>query len=288
MIALCGGTGRVGGEVARLLEDGGVRFKVMTRRHVNGRSASSLDGPEAVTIDFGEASTLETALKGVDRLFVGIGTSPDQVKSEIALLDAAARVGVGHVVKLSTAGARQGRPMVVLAWHTAIEEHLERLGLAASVLRPTTFTDVLQRSLSSIAAGSWGGATGSGRVNLIDSRDVAAAACAVLIDGPALHAGRTYELTGPEALSMRDIADRIGHILHRPVPYEVLSAEDQRARLKASGVAELYVEILVGLDHIVSEGWFAETTTSVMVLTGKEPRPVDDWLREHLEESSIQ
>ena len=133
--------------------------------------------------------------------------------------------------------------------HTAIEGRLAELGLPATVLQPSTFTDLLARAAPSVATNSWGGAAGSGRVNLIDTRDIADVAYAVLRDGPNKHATQTYRLTGPEAVSMHDVARRLSALLGTEVSYLERTPEQQAAQLTADGLPPLVVEILLGVDE---------------------------------------
>ena len=82
---------------------------------------------------------------------------------------------VRHIVKLSAMGpATRLNP---LAWHMEIEAHLSRLPVASTALRPSAFADILisGREVKS-SAGSWTGAAADGRVNFIDTRDIAEAA----------------------------------------------------------------------------------------------------------------
>ncbi|MDT7611875.1 MAG: hypothetical protein QOG96_6378 [Pseudonocardiales bacterium] len=281
MIGVVGPTGRVGGALARRLIADGVPVRALTRDP--GKAATGLAGAEVQIsrLDFDDPSSLRSAVRGLDQLFLGLGSSSSQVDAEIALIEAADQEAVGHLVKLSAAGAGERR-MIVFDWHTAIEERIAKLALPATLLRPTTFTDILARAASSVATNSWGGSAGSGRVNLIDTRDVADAAYSVLRDGPGKHADRSYRLDGPEALSMHDVARRLGDLLGKEVNYEERTPEQQAAQLTAEGLPPLVVEILLGVDASIREEWLADGTTLVSELTGAPPRPVDQWLSEHL------
>ena len=104
------------------------------------------------------------------------GTSDRQVRDEIALIDAAIGAEVPYLVNLSVAGA--GGTHVdsanVLQWHTEIDAYLATTGVAATVVRPTTFTDSMVKIAAKfVQSDAWGGLGGAGRVALIDTRDVA-------------------------------------------------------------------------------------------------------------------
>src|SRR2546426_647650 len=164
-------------------------------------------------VDFKCAETLEQALRGIDRLFVAHGTSLDQVSNEIALIDAAVASGVRHVVKLSALGP--ATRLLPLAWHMQIEAHLAQQPIASTVLRPTTFSHVLKRLGPQIAAGSWAGAAGDGRVNFIDIRDVAEVARTALLEKIEPASQRAYHLSGPRAWT-RQVAEELARLLGHP------------------------------------------------------------------------
>jgi hypothetical protein len=83
---------------------------------------------------------------------------------------------------------------------------------------------------------------------------------------------------------MQDIAKRLSVLLGATVEYHERSAAQQAARLTADGLPPLVVDVLLGLDESIREGWHAEPTSVVADLTGTAARPVDDWLSEHVAE----
>src|SRR6266850_3546329 len=78
-----------------------------------------------------------------------------------------------------------------------IEAHLAQQPVASTILRPSAFVDILKRAAGQIAAGSWAGAAGEGRVNFIDTRDVADVARVALLEEFSSESQRAYHLTGP-------------------------------------------------------------------------------------------
>jgi uncharacterized protein YbjT (DUF2867 family) len=237
-------------------------------------------GVSLATVDFDARSTLENALSGADRLFLAHGTSPRQVANEIALIDAAVAAGVSHIVKLSVLGPPSR--LHPFDWHMQIEAHLAICDIGFTVLRPSSFVDILARAGAPIANDTWGGAAGDGLVNLIDTRDVADSAFAVLLDDTHVSSQRAYHLTGPTAVSMPEIADELSGLLGRAVTYQHRSPAEQREKLLASGLSEFVADLLLGLDRIFYESVLAETTSTVRELTGHAPRPVTDWLSDNI------
>jgi NAD(P)H dehydrogenase (quinone) len=276
-IAIAGATGRVGSALIASLVSEPLDLVALTRNPDAQRVPSDVS---LAVVDFDVPSSLEDALRSADRLFLAHGTSPRQVDNEIALIDAAVGAGVGHIVKLSAMGPPSRlHPM---DWHMQIEAHLATLDIGYTVLRPSTFVDILARAGAQVADDSWGGAAGDGLVNLIDTRDVADVARAVLLDDAHPTAQRAYHLTGPRAVSMPEIAEEISKLLGRTVTYRQRSPAEQREKLLASGLNEFVADLLLGLDRLFHESALAETTSTVEKLTGRAPRSVAGWLSENI------
>jgi NAD(P)H dehydrogenase (quinone) len=276
-IAVAGATGRVGSALIGNLVNDLVDVVALTRNPNRNRLP---DGVALATVDFDRRSTLDEALRGVDRLFIAHGTSAQQVTNEIALIDAAVAAGVGHIVKLSVMGPpAQLHPF---DWHREIEAHMAPLDIGYTILRPCSFVDILARAGTPVANGAWGGAAGAGLVNLIDTRDVADAARVALLDDAHQDTQRAYHLTGPNAVSMPEVAEELSRLLDVAVRYHHRSPAEHRQLLLASGMTELVAGLLLGLDRLFYNSVLAETTSTFSVLTGRAPRSVSAWLSENI------
>ena len=283
MITLVGATGTVGKPLTQALLEAGESPRILTRDAAKARQLWPSYDLNIVEVSFDDPSTLERAFWGSERAFLATGTSDRQVRDEIALIDAAVQARVGHIVALSVAGNPQKITNRVHEWHHEIDAHLRSTGVPATWLKPTTFTDTLGRVSSNfIRAGAWGGAAGDGRVAAIDTRDVAAVAAKILLEGKDRHAGKSYDLSGPSALSMPDFAREVGSQIGRSVVYAVRTRAEQRAVLESAGVSELLIEVLLGLDEATRHDVYATPTPAVFELTGKEPRSVPSWIAEHV------
>ena len=277
-IAVAGATGRVGSLLIKKMASDSVTLITLSRQ----KSIENFpDGIVSTVVDFDRPSTLEDALCGVDKLFLAHGTSPQQVTNEIALIDAAVKTGVRHIVKLSVMGPPT--PLNPFAWHALIEAHLAQQPVASTVLRPTTFMDVLKRAGSSVAKGTWAGAAGNGRINLIDIRDVADVARIALLEDVAEKSQRAYHLTGPRSWTMHQIAEELSRLLGHTVTYDDRSPDDQYAALIAGGLSPFVADLLVGLDRVFCDSVLTERTCTVEDLCGTPPRSLSDWLLENLD-----
>jgi uncharacterized protein YbjT (DUF2867 family) len=276
-IAVAGATGRVGSTLLELLASDPVDVVALTRRP---NAARLPDGVTAVAVDFDRPETLSDALRGAGRLFLAHGTSARQVANEVALIDAAVAAGVSHIVKLSAMGPPTR--LHPFDWHMAIEAHLATCDIGYTVLRPGSFVNILARAAAPVVNDSWGGTAGEGRVNLIDTRDVADVARVALLDGRFPQAQRAYHLTGPAPVSMTEVAEELSRLLSRPVTYRHRTPMEHREVLIASGLDGMVADLLLGLDKLFREGVLAETTSTVPDLTGRKARSVASWLRDNI------
>jgi len=276
-IAVAGATGRVGSALMARLAAERVHLRALTRSPDAARFPAAV---EVAPVDFDAPATLAAAFQGIDRVFIAHGTSPRQVANEIAIVDAAVAAGVGHIVKLSTFGAPSRlHPM---DWHMQIEAHLATQDVGYTVLRPSAFVDILARAGAAVARDAWGGAAGDGRVNFIDTRDVAEAAHVALMDHVHAQSQRAYHLTSSRAWSMPQVAVELSRLLERPVTYQHRSPEQQRAVLLAAGASDFIAGLLLGLDSVFRDSALAETTRTFEELTGHAPRSVPQWLEDNV------
>jgi uncharacterized protein YbjT (DUF2867 family) len=285
MITVAGGTGLVGKTLTQALVRAGEQVRVLTRDPKVAGAALGAAKVEIVGVDFDDTTTLRAGFTGSDKAFMSYGTSGRQVRDEIALIDAAIGADVPYLVNLSAAGA--GGTHVdssnVLQWHTEIDTYLATTGVAATVVRPTTFTDfIVKLAAKFVPSGAWGGHAGAGRVALIDTRDVATVFAVILTDGPRRHAGKVYDISGPGAVTMDEIADYISAALGTRVEYHARTQAQQRGVLQSAGLPELLVDIFLGLDALTRENVYAVPSPTVSDLTGHPPRSVKDWVNEHI------
>lgn len=276
-VAVAGATGRVGSTLIASLVGDPLDVVALTRTPDSARLPS---GVRASAVDFDAPATLALALRGVDRLFLSHGTSLRQVANEIALIDAAVAAGVGHIVKLSVLGPPSR--LHPFDWHMQIESHLATCDVGYTILRPSSFFEVLARSGSAVAADAWGGAAGDGLANFIDTRDVAECARVALLDHASTDSQRAYHLTGPRSWSMTNIAGELSRLIGRTVTYHRRTPAEQRVTLLAAGLSEFVADLLIGLDKAFHDSAVAETTSTVDDLTGHAPRTLTAWLTENI------
>jgi uncharacterized protein YbjT (DUF2867 family) len=280
MILITGATGRVGSATLQQLSGRSVPVRALIR---TPEKATSVTGPgvETAVGDLAKPRSLEAALQGVTAALLVSPLDPQQVELQGNFIDAARRAGQPHIVKVSGLGTALDSPVRSGRWHAQIEKHLEDSGLPFTHLRPLFFMQNVLRFAPTIRSnGEFVGALRQGEVAMIDAHDIAAVAAAVLtISG---HARQAYVLTGPEALSYQEVAERLSKMLNRPVAYKDVPLEVMRQRLRAAGMPEWQVEVQLDFSAALAAGHASTVTNTVEAVTGKPPRRFEQFIREHV------
>jgi uncharacterized protein YbjT (DUF2867 family) len=263
MILVTGGTGNVGRHVVAGLRERGVPFRVLSRDA--GRARELLSDVEVIEGDVDRPETLRPALKRVDHLFLLTPGDPDQVAREGAVVEAAQREEVRHIVKQSVCGAALDSASVLVRWHAEAERLVESSGLGWTFLRPTLFMQMATVLRS--PDGSIYSTVGDARMALVDARDIAAVAVAALTEPG--HEKRVYRPTGPETLTWTQVAARLTHA-GMPARYVPVS-EDVSHKNLARFMPEWRLEPTLELNREIARGLFETVTNDVEQVTGRPP-----------------
>ena len=277
MILVTGPTGKVGQALISALQAKGAAFKALAR---SDASAQALQA-QGVAVVRGDLADLGSALQGINTLFL-LSASADPYPTEAPAVAAAKAAGVKRIVKLSAFGAHADSANGFLRGHARVERLLEESGLAWTSLRPSFFMqNWVVYNAPAIKAGQPVYANaGDARLGWIDTRDIAAAAAAVLT-GPG-HDGRIYELTGPEPLSYAQVTGKLSKLLGREVAYIAVPDQGAYQAMVGMGMPGDYAWSLTTLNQAVRRGVADATTDGVAFLTGNAPRSMDAFLEEHL------
>jgi uncharacterized protein YbjT (DUF2867 family) len=275
MILVIGATGTVGSEVVRQLVATGERPRALVRDPATARQRLG-DQVEHVVGDLDRPETIAAALAGVDRVFLLTTQSSRQPEWERAVIGAAARAGVGQLVKLSVFRANEQSPLQVARQHGQAERVLAQSGLAATILRPVFF---MQNLLAMVHDGAIATAAGDGRVAMVDARDIAAVAVATLTGGG--HAGKTYTLTGPEALSFYQVASILSRQTGRPLRHVRVPPDKVRVALQGRGVAAWFADDMAKLHSMLAVGYEEVVTDDIHRVTGRPPRTLAQFAGDH-------
>jgi uncharacterized protein YbjT (DUF2867 family) len=279
MILITGATGIVGSEVVKAVKERDARVRAFVRDPEKAREKLG-DGVELAIGDFADPQSVRAALDGADEVFLSCADDPRRVEWERNAIRDAATAGVRRIVKLSAATAEPGSPVAFWDWHARVEQHLRESGIASVILRPSWYMSNLLASARHVAdEGRLYAPAGEARIAMIDPRDVGAAAAAVLTTTG--HDGRTYVLTGPEAITFAQVAAELSAATDSEVEFVHVPDEGARRAMVQRGLSDFVAEQVVKSFAMLRQGAAEQVTGTVELLTGTPARDVGAFARDH-------
>ena len=275
MILITGASGNVGKEVLKQITQTGVEVRAAFQ---SISKAAPPSGVEIVSVDYNRAETLQTALEGVDRVFL-VGPPTAQLTAlERKAMEVIAHADIQQVVKLSAMG---GRAAIFPRQHAESEDYIQSTGVPYTFLRPNGFMqNMVNYNAPTInTQDSFYGSEGDGRVSHIDIRDVAAVAVKALTEDG--HVGKAYTLTGPEALTNKEIAQILSNELGREIRFINLPPAQLKEALLSAGVAEWTADALLDLQRLYREDKATTVTRDVEQILGRKPISFAQFFRAH-------
>jgi uncharacterized protein YbjT (DUF2867 family) len=263
-VVVSGATGRLGGRVVRLLDTAGVRQRLVVRDPDRA--------PDVAHVELSTISSYRDAA-GLDRAFAGAGAvlmvsaaeSEDRLDQHRGFVDAAVAAGVPHLVYTSYYGAGPDALFSHGRLHGATEEYIRASGVPFTFLRDNLYLDFLPD-----LAGRDGvirGPGGTGAVSAVARDDVAEVA-AIVLQHPGDHAGRTYDLTGPEELTLAGIAEKLTTLTGRDVSYHEETLDEAWASRSSYGAPDWLVDAWISTYTAIAAGEMAGISDAVPTITG--------------------
>lgn len=281
-IAVSGASGHLGRQVAELLvERADPASVVLLTRSPDRLADLAQRGADVRAADFGDTAGLTAALQGADRLLlISTDVIEGRAEKQTAAVQAAAQAGVGHLVYTSIPRPDAANPAGVVPSHAATEQAIRATGAAWTFLRNNLYAE-FQIPVATLAAqtGQLVTNAGEGRAAYVARTDCAAAAAAVLTGEG--HESQAYDITGPQALCVEDVAAIAAELSGRPV--EVVQVDDDaRAAglVEHAGLPEAAARLITSFGRSQREGWLDTVTSTVADLTGRPPRALRDVIAE--------
>lgn len=209
------------------------------------------------------------ALDGVDRLFLLIPSSSEVEQQQRNFVDAAKRSKVRRLVKVSQLAADEHAAGRFQRYHAAVEKQILKSGIPYTFLRPNLFMQGLLNCRSTISSeGAFYAPAGDAKVSIVDVRDIASIAARALTEWR--HAGKTYDITGPEALTHAEMAQQLSKVVGKQITYVDVSPGAMREALLRFGMPAWQADGLVeDYDHY-RLGEAPAVSSTVRDLTGKD------------------
>jgi (4-alkanoyl-5-oxo-2,5-dihydrofuran-3-yl)methyl phosphate reductase len=276
MILVTGATGTVGREVVTQLLAAGQTVRAMTRNPAKARLDARVD---VVRGDFEDPASLAAATRAVDRVF-SLTTGPQIGLHERNLAYAAKIAGVRHIVKLSALGGDGETKNDIRKWHDEGEHAIREAGIPLTVLHPVAFmSNALHWRESIRATGKVFSNYGEGKLPPVHPRDIAAVAvCTLTSEG---HEGKSYTITGPEALTVGEQVKILANAIGKPIEYVPVPDEAVRAGMEKAGLPSALINALLPFGEFIRSGKAAKVFHTIQEVTRRQPFTFSDWAREN-------
>ena len=272
-LAITGATGAVGGRIASRLAALGHGQRLVVR---DAARAPDLPNVEVAEASYEDTQALQDALAGARTFFmVSAGETADRARRHAAAVDAAEAAGVERLVYLSFLNAAPDATFTFARDHWRTEEHVRSTSVRYTFLRDGPYLDYVPA-----LAGTDGvirGPAGHGRVGAVARDDVAEVVVAVLLGEG--HDGQTYDVTGPEAISLREAAEELSRVTGREVAYHPETLEEAYQSRSSYGAPEWEVEGWVTSYAGIAAGEMDVVSGTVGELTGHPPMGLAEFLR---------
>ena len=282
-ILVTGATGQVGrGVLQRLSSPGDVEVVASARNPV----AVAAHGIPVRLLDYDRPETILPALSGVTRLFLVTAYTVDMLRQSKAMVDAAVKAGVRHIVHLGACGA-DDTDVAHYGWHQFIERYIAGSGISFTHLRPEIYMQNLlgYGGVKVVEQGVIRHYVGEARQSWIDTGDIADVAASVLLN-PILHAGHTYRL-GYEAARFSDIARIMECVTEQKFRYESRPPEEFLKNVLSAGGDPAYMDCVYKSFKRLTENGISgsdEVFDNFMLITGKRPTMIKDFVRNNIEQ----
>lgn len=272
-VAVTGATGALGGAVARLLAEAGIRQRLLARHTAR---LPEFPGTPSYAITYSDREVSARALEGVRTLFmVSAAESRYRRQDQRTFVDAAVDAGVQHIVYTSFMGAAPDAVFTLARDHWDTEEYIKSTSVGYTFLRDCLYQDVLPSFVG--RDGLLRGPAGNGRLAAVARADVARAAARILVN-PQAHANAVYTLTGPQALTFEEIAAVLTRVTGSEVRFRNETVEEAMESRRGSDVEKWQIEAWVSTYAAVAAGEMAEVSSDIERLTGTAPLALEEYL----------
>lgn len=270
---MTGATGGIGGRVARRLAERDLAQRLIVR---DPARAPALANAAVAEASYADGGAMRSALTGVATLLlVSASEAADRMAHHRSAVDAAVAAGVRHIVYVSFLGAAEDATFTLARHHWQTEERIRASGVRYTFLRDSLYLDAFPYWVGS--DGALRGPAGDGRVAAVARDDIADAAAQVLVAGRE-HAGRSYDLTGPEALTLQDVASVMAQACARAITYVPETLAEAYASRAHYGAPDWQVEAWVSTYTAIAAGELNVVSDHVGALTGHPPIGLAEYL----------
>jgi len=264
-ILVMSATGNIGSNIVKLLKEKGANFVATTS------ADSIIEGVSSVSIDFADVTSLEKAMQGISTLFMLLPVHPNSVQWGKNIITAAKKCGVQHIVRSSSHIAYNAPSYDFMKLIRETDEDVVNSGLEYTIIAPQYF----MQNFSNFFADDYKNGTlylpaGNGKITWIDVRDIASISTEVLLN-PKIYNHKRLTITGSESLSYDEAIGQMNEVLGKQAKYIEVPDDVAINAMQELQFPTFMINIMMDLNHAVSEGSADEITNTVEKITGKKP-----------------
>ncbi|SPE53372.1 NAD(P)H azoreductase [Verrucomicrobia bacterium] len=279
MILITGATGNNGRELIRQLSAAGQAVRALVRNLADAAILKTHNA-ELATGDFDHPETLDAALRGVAKAFLLTPVAERFVKWQTTFIEACQCAKVKHLVKFSGMGADPRSGAELLRLHAQTDDVLRKSGLPFTILQPNSFHQNILSSADTIKTqGKFYWPLKNGAQSTVDIRDINAVATKVFTSPG--HEGKAYVITGPEALTFQQAAEKLSSVLGRQIQYVDVPLSAAADGMRKSGMPEWNVRTVTELLGYFASGAAATVTDTVPRLLGRPAISFEQFVRDN-------
>jgi uncharacterized protein YbjT (DUF2867 family) len=217
---------------------------------------------------------------GVEKAFLLTPIAERFVQWQKDFIEAARRAKIRHLVKFSGMGAHARSARELLRLHAETDEVLRSSGVPFTILQPNSFHQNILSSANTIKAQDafyWPLKNAS--QSTVDIRDISAVAAKVLASSD--HEGKTYVITGPEALTFQQASEKLSSVLGRKIQYVDVPISAAAEEMHKSGMPDWDVHAVTDLLAYFATGAAATITDTVPRLLGRPATSFEQFVKDH-------
>ena len=283
-ILVTGATGPLGISVVETLLK-----KIPTKQiHTLSRNAEKVaemqsKGLKAFLGNYNDIDSLELAMKSVDTVLL-ISSSDrvgDRMQQHRNVVDAAKKVGVKNIAYTSRSlRDRNTLANKMMVEHFVTEDYIKASGLKYTIFRNALYMDSVQYYVGKqvFETGVFAQPAGNGKVAYALRKDQGEAMANVLLEGNCEN--RVYKFTGNETYSFYDVATALTELSGKEIKYTPVEIPVYEDLMKATGMPEMFVKMMIGFNTDIKNGQESEITTDLENKLGRKPTALKDGLKE--------
>lgn len=283
-----GKVGAIGPTVTEMLLRRGLKVRAMVRKEDERSERLQALGAQVVVGDLLDLDAVHRAVQGCKRIYFAMSVASSYLEATVNMATVARHHGIDALVNMSQMSVSQmsitqTTPSPQHKQHWLGEQALAWSGLPVVTIRPTAFMDVFFLRFAIPTVKSDAALMlpfGPGKTSPIAAWDVARVVEAVLAQ-PEPHIGQVYDLTGPRAEDLHQIAAQFSRVLGEPIRYVDVPPEPWEKKLAAGAASPHLAAHLSAMAALHRQGRYDRLTSTVERLTGSPPMSIEDFIGRH-------